>query len=471
MPPRPRSAPRVGCRRRRAGSALVHLRSESSRPPLARGRPASATFVVRKEELLAADLVFGDGLLAGGGDDPVDERVAEIDLRFRMLRRVDEHDPVLIEQLLIPFDEDGEVTAILEGEPRAAIGEDVGTHRGRGVQRRPHPRPGFLVPRTLVRLDVDPGRLPIPKLRRVRPAPVGARHERHLRSFDLLQRLEHVLSPGNLRGIRLGPDDHEVVVHDLFVVDTLPLFDELLLCRRIVHEHDVSVAAAAHVERLAGPDGHHANLDPGLLFEDRQEVLEETRLLGRRGRGDGDELLLRGERHRGGERSGRKNEPSFHVHGSSPLRNASVSAEAGRLKKRSAGARSTSRPSFRNRISSPSRRAWPRLCVIMTILVPAAWIVSMVRSTSALAPGSRLAVGSSRNSTSGRSAQARASARRCCSPPESTRAPRLARSDRPTLSSALRARGSRSSQGTPATLSAYSTFASAERRSITGRWK
>src|SRR5262249_8010446 len=89
-----------------------------------------------------------------------------------MLRRVDEHDPVLIEQLPVPFDEDCEVTAILEGEPRAAIGEDVGSHRGRGVQCRPHPRARFLVPRALVRLDIDASRLPIPKLRRVRPLPL-----------------------------------------------------------------------------------------------------------------------------------------------------------------------------------------------------------------------------------------------------------------------------------------------------------
>ena len=47
-------------------------------------------------------------------------------------------------------------------------------------------------------------------------------------------------------------------------------------------------------------------------------------------------------------------------------------------------------------------------------------------STARVALGSRLAVGSSRNRTSGRSAHARASARRCCSPPDSTRAERSA---------------------------------------------
>ena len=58
----------------------------------------------------------------------------------------------------------------------------------------------------------------------------------------------------------------------------------------------------------------------------------------------------------------------------------------------------------------------------MTILVPAACSATMMFSISCVAPGSRLAVGSSRNRTSGRSAHTRASASRCCSPPDSTRA-------------------------------------------------
>ena len=59
-------------------------------------------------------------------------------------------------------------------------------------------------------------------------------------------------------------------------------------------------------------------------------------------------------------------------HGSSPSRKLAASGEAGCLRNRSAGARSTSRPWCRNRISSPSRCACPRLCVTSTIFVPAA---------------------------------------------------------------------------------------------------
>ena len=45
-------------------------------------------------------------------------------------------------------------------------------------------------------------------------------------------------------------------------------------------------------------------------------------------------------------------------------------ARRGCVKKRSTGARSTTRPWCRKITSSPRRRAWPRLCVDITILVP-----------------------------------------------------------------------------------------------------
>src|ERR1051325_1103836 len=106
----------------------------------------------------------------------------------------------------------------------------------------------------------------------------------------------------------------------------------------------------------------------------------------------------------------------------------------------------------------------------ITILVPAASNALITVSISRAAPGSRFAVGSSRNSTSGCSAHARASARRCCSPPESTRAGRCARWRSPTSSSAASASAWRSLAAMFAIFRAYTTLASAERRSITGRW-
>ena len=77
------------------------------------------------------------------------------------------------------------------------------------------------------------------------------------------------------------------------------------------------------------------------------------------------------------------------------------------------------------RISSARRRAWPRSWVVMTILVPARVDRAVIDCPRPLrvAAGSRLAVGSSEEQHLGAPrAQARARARRCCSPIESTRA-------------------------------------------------
>ena len=87
-------------------------------------------------------------------------------------------------------------------------------------------------------------------------------------------------------------------------------------------------------------------------------------------------------------------------------------------------------------MSSARRFACTRLCVVMTMVVPRAWMSTMICSTERAAAGSRLAVGSSRNSTSGRSAHTRANASFCCSPPESTRAGRADSARKPTSSSA-----------------------------------
>src|SRR2546423_10155889 len=93
----------------------------------------SATSVPRvgEEELLAVHLVVRDRLLAIGGEDPVDESLARLALDARMARRVDEHDAVLVEKALVALHQDLQCAAVLEREPCAAVGEDVGVHRRR----------------------------------------------------------------------------------------------------------------------------------------------------------------------------------------------------------------------------------------------------------------------------------------------------------------------------------------------------
>ena len=71
---------------------------------------------------------------------------------------------------------------------------------------------------------------------------------------------------------------------------------------------------------------------------------------------------------------------------------------------------------------------------------------------------------------SGCRAQARASARRCCWPPESARAGRWARVPSPTLCRACWQRASRCAAGTPCSHSPSSTFQRTDRCSRNGRW-
>ena len=142
---------------------------------------------------------------------------------------------------------------------------------------------------------------------------------------------------------------------------------------------------------------------------------------------------------------------SMRIHGSSPLRNMGRRIGSGSLKNASVGRSTMDRAALEvdHARGQPlglaevvrahhhascrrrrSRRSAPR---------PRAWRV-----------GSRLAVGSSRNSTSGRTAQARASARRCCWPPDSARAGRCAELGEADALQRLRRRARRArARGTP----------------------
>ena len=79
----------------------------------------------------------------------------------------------------------------------------------------------------------------------------------------------------------------------------MPFCEKLFLGRSGVHEDHVGIAPAGEIEGLPGTERHHPHLDPGLLPENRQDVAEQSRLLGRRGRGDDDELVLRDGRQNG----------------------------------------------------------------------------------------------------------------------------------------------------------------------------
>ena len=143
----------------------------------------------------------------------------------------------------------------------------------------------------------------------------------------------------------------------------------------VVHEHDVGIAAPRQVERLAGAERDDAHLDAGVLLERRQQVPEQAGLLGRRGRGHDDEFVLRGGRRRAeDQQAGPRTRQAVDVASQSlsfqkcrgfgrPRRNEKLA--------RPATARPAARPAgtgCRRRGASPA----PRLCVIITIVVPRA---------------------------------------------------------------------------------------------------
>src|SRR6185312_16950424 len=101
----------------RVNGASIHL----GNPGL--GRLAQWPSRVGEEELLAVDLEARNRGLPLWPGDPVDERLPKLLLDMRVLGRVHQDDPILVEQALIALDHDGEVAPVLEGEPRAPVRE------------------------------------------------------------------------------------------------------------------------------------------------------------------------------------------------------------------------------------------------------------------------------------------------------------------------------------------------------------
>jgi hypothetical protein len=87
----------------------------------------------------------------------------------------------------------------------------------------------------------------------------------------------------DVRGIVLGSDNHEIVPSNLATVHAVTLADELLLGLRVVHQHEVGIAAPRGLKCLASPLGDTANLDAGGLCEQRQNATEQPGVLNGRG--------------------------------------------------------------------------------------------------------------------------------------------------------------------------------------------
>jgi hypothetical protein len=57
-------------------------------------------------------------------------------------------------------------------------------------------------------------------------------------------------------------------------------------------QHYVAVAILGVLQRLASADRHYAHIDPGLLGEDWQDMLEQAGVLGRGRRLDDNKLII-----------------------------------------------------------------------------------------------------------------------------------------------------------------------------------
>jgi hypothetical protein len=125
----------------------------------------------------------------------------------------------------------------------------------------------------------------------VRAAAVAARHERRAGILDLQQCVERVLAPRDSRRVCFRADQHEVVVHHWIPLHPVPFAQESFFLGPRVHEHDVRIAAPRDVQCLARAEGDDAYLYAGLLLEDRQDLPEQSGLLGGGRRRDGDEPL------------------------------------------------------------------------------------------------------------------------------------------------------------------------------------
>jgi len=194
-----------------------------------------------------------------------------------MFGAADQHHAILIEQAPITLDQHGQIGAILEVEPGAAVSEHISATRRGDAQWRAHATAAFPVAPAFGRLVV--GQLPEPKFRRMGTALVTARDKRRVGGCHFLERSHDIGTPGCCR-VGFRTNQHKVVVHDFVPPGRVTVRNELLLRRLVVDEQHVSVAPARHVDGLPGSQRHHLHVDATGLLERRQDMAEQAGLLG-----------------------------------------------------------------------------------------------------------------------------------------------------------------------------------------------
>ena len=128
-----------------------------------------------------------------------------------------------------------------------------------------------------------PAMLPEFEFSLMRSGFVAARNERDALVFQCFECGNDILRSLNAGRIALRADQDEVVVHYRVTLDAESFRHEFLLREPRVDEHDVGVATAAGIDRLAGALRDDPHVNSRLRLKQRQEVAEQTGVLRRSG--------------------------------------------------------------------------------------------------------------------------------------------------------------------------------------------
>ena len=109
-----------------------------------------------------------------------------------MFLRIDQHDAILVEQMLVAFDCDDEIAFVLECQPGSTITQNVGIVGRRDVEGRPHPLTYLFVPGASAHGDVDARQLPKIEFGDICTRSIATRYERGGSALDCRKRRENI---------------------------------------------------------------------------------------------------------------------------------------------------------------------------------------------------------------------------------------------------------------------------------------
>ncbi len=233
----------------------------------------------------------GEGWRAGHGSmlrdhapavavcEPVGERA-----RLRLRVRPDD-DGVGIQQVRSPFEHDDQISAAGVLVPGAAVGQRVRPHRPRDSQRRAHATAGG---HDALGIRNDSGVRPQLTFPLVRPGGITSRDEPGVRGGDPAHRLVERRRVLHARGVAGGPDQHEIVEHDLPVEPAARPAQQFRFARRCVADDRLHASVRQHLQGYAAAGRHDLRVDARVRPKCREEHAEQAGIVDARGCGEGE---------------------------------------------------------------------------------------------------------------------------------------------------------------------------------------